>query len=855
AGSTLNYTAGGVNTLSVGALQTVRVANGANTLNSNLTIGGGGTLSFTGVTAGSTASLALNSHTLTFTKGAIIDLNGWEPVTGTDSYTFNLISGISNNDLISLGTGNITLAQSSSITGSAEWVLNNGTLSLQIDMIASLVWNGAQDDSTWAMGSTNWTKKGSTSKPTYSNNEYVLFNDTAAIKTVTLAEGVYSPLGLTVTTADSYTFEGAGSIAMTDDKAYLTKNGAGSLILNNGANSASHIALNGGNVDINGTSSLSGVLDIKAGTTLTQNSSASSSFTSVKGAGEITINNGNVNLSSATLGDYKGTVTLTQGHLTNDKTLEKGSLTIAASGKVTMDGVTNAQLKTLGTTSTTGNIEWSTAGGITLTGDTTFTLDGSNAALTFTGAGANGSFDLTGKLTLNMSGDFLNGKQNSYTINVIDGGSFGTHLGTVNDHGTYSNLLLGGVGSILYYVTGLGSDGSVTVTQRERFELDLNNVSTPNISIEDTGKKVAVVSGADTFKYEDEAGTITDFKNVVVNGDLYLAIDATGNKTFNVNNLSGTEAGASVLIGGGAGAIMNLHNEVDHTTFAGAIFGETGSTISKTGAGTLTINGGIISEGNLDIKNGILSTTQIAITGNVSITEKGTLSLTGTGDQAVSNMGSLTINDGTLNIGDGTNIYTINLTDGGSLTDATFAGKGFINVAAGKTLSIAGTNDFGKDIVLNLIQDGTTNSTLDLGTGGAVTVGGLMGKGTVTAVSGGSLTINTPLGDGKSYNYEGALTGTNAAGTGATAGTIIKTGEGSQALSGTTDKDNLYNLTVNEGKLILNIKDATYGAITVGGGIKAGILDINQNSQGASLNIKNNGIVNVAQGQTLTLTG
>ncbi|MEG1938974.1 MAG: hypothetical protein RR138_07810, partial [Akkermansia sp.] len=150
------------------------------------------------------------------------------------------------------------------------------------------------------MGSTNWTKKGSSSEPTYSDNEYVLFNDTAAIKTVTLAGGTYNPLGLTVTTADSYTFEGVGSIAMTGDKAYLTKNGAGSLILNNGANSATYIALNAGSIDINGTSSLSGNLELKANSSLTHNSTASSSFTNVKGADSsaITINKGNVNLSS-----------------------------------------------------------------------------------------------------------------------------------------------------------------------------------------------------------------------------------------------------------------------------------------------------------------------------------------------------------------------------------------------------------------------------------------------------------------------------------------------------------------------------------------------------------------------------
>ncbi|MEG1508759.1 MAG: hypothetical protein RR373_09040, partial [Akkermansia sp.] len=157
-----------------------------------------------------------------------------------------------------------------------------------------------------------------------------------------------------------------------------------------------------------------------------------------------------------------------QGHLTNDKTLGNGSLTIAASGKVTMDGVTNAQLKTLGTTSTTGNIQWSATGGITLTDDTTFTLDGTNAALTFTGAGANGSFDLTGgKLILDLGDTYFKDSKNSYAVNVIDSGSFGSYLGTANEHGNYSNIALAGANNVFYYVTGVNNkNGSVTLTQR-----------------------------------------------------------------------------------------------------------------------------------------------------------------------------------------------------------------------------------------------------------------------------------------------------------------------------------------------------------------------------------------------------
>ncbi|MEG2810785.1 MAG: hypothetical protein RR889_09095, partial [Akkermansia sp.] len=413
-----------------------------------------------------------------------------------------------------------------------------------------------------------------------------------------------------------------------------------------------------------------------------------------------------------------------------------------------------------------------------------------------------------------------------------------------------------------------------------------NNKSTPNITVENS-QKVAVVSGADKFKYEDEAGTPTDFKNVVVNGDLYLASkDGDANKTYNVNNLSGTNAGASLIIGGSNGAELNLHNgEGSNTNFAGGIIGETGSTITKTGEGDLTVNGGISSDGKLAINGGTLSTTQANIKDNVAITNGGTLVLTGTGDKAISNMGSLTINDASLLLGTAgnTDSYTIELAEDSLLNNATLAGKGFINIAAGKTLAITGTNDFGKDIILNLKQSENTHSVLDLGNGGAVTVGGLIGKGNITSIANGSLTINTPLGDGLIANYQGVLKGDNTAANPGTVGTIIKTGEGRQALSGTTDANNLYNLTVKEGELILNSDKAIYGDIIVEGTLqkkqmtklvaekasstsvtpavespsfKDGTISIMENTFASKLDIKNNGVMNVVvPDKTLTLTG
>lgn len=871
----LTYTSNGVNTLHLGAQQVLGIAgrDGANaaTLNSNLIMGNGGTLSLDGTAlSGINPQLMLGGGTLTFNSGAIIDLNGWAPTTGTETYSFALIGGVTG----STGMENITLAQAGQITGPISWRVENNTLFLDIEMLAQLVWNGSQDNNTWAMGSTNWTKQGSTS-PGYNNNEYILFNDTAAIKTVTIAEGTYSPISMGVEGAADYTFNGAGGIDM---EGHLAKTGQGTLTFSNtGGNHFGTIDLTQGAMIIQDGSSLSGNLNISGNTKLSiignQSSANLTNVKGVAGAGIVIDSGASVTLSSLNQGDYLGSVNISSGSLSNNKTLGNKSLSVTATGKTILSGVQSSHLATLQTSTTTGQILWNTSAGNNIgIADAFFTVNGTDAALSFTGN--SGVLDLTGTLTLNVDAVNFGTGATSFIIDILNNGSFGSHLSTVNNNGNYGNIRLDGANDVLYYVTGINqTQGSITLTERGRYELTADHKSTPAITVSQSDK-LAVVTGADKFRYEQADGTFTAFENVIVNGDLFLSGEA--DETYIVNNLSGTNKDASLLIGG-KGANLELHVEEGlQSSFAGQILGDaSGSLITKTGQGTqnvggintqggLSITGGsLISNGgvksdSLLIDGGDLSTAQIEVTGNVTI-GNGTLYLTGTKATVNNFQQGFTLNNGGI-IDMGLNGSSILIgadsimNDGSSIT-----GTGMLAIAADKKLTIGTGAQLGSGIILNLLKNETHSAQIDLGTA-HVTVGGIVGNGSVSTAQGGVMTIDAK---GETiYNYEGSLGGANTAANPGTAGEIVKTGEGTQILSGSTDANNLYNLTVEEGNLVLNKKKATYGDITVTGPLTrtsvsgtSGTLIVQQNTQGTSLSLENNGHLRIDGGASLTITG
>jgi autotransporter-associated beta strand protein len=133
-------------------------------------------------------------------------------------------------------------------------VVNNAAAS-QIDLHVYVpkVWTGSSG-SAWNTTTANWSLSGATA--TYANGDPVLFNDTAAAGSVSVA-GTVSPTTMMVNNnALSYAFSGSGCIA---GSMLLTKLGGGTLVMNMANNTyTGGTILNGGVLQLGANSSVSG---------------------------------------------------------------------------------------------------------------------------------------------------------------------------------------------------------------------------------------------------------------------------------------------------------------------------------------------------------------------------------------------------------------------------------------------------------------------------------------------------------------------------------------------------------------------------------------------------------------------
>ena len=142
-----------------------------------------------------------------------------------------------------------------------------------------LTWNGTADAGTWSAGDvSNWTYGGSGSAPATTDGQPLLFDNTAANKTVTIT-GDVAPSSIVVSNSgadNTYTFQGDGHI--TGATTILTKRGDGTLQIRNTNTYGGSTSLEGGIVDINGDGALGtgsiifggGTLQASGNVTLTQ---------------------------------------------------------------------------------------------------------------------------------------------------------------------------------------------------------------------------------------------------------------------------------------------------------------------------------------------------------------------------------------------------------------------------------------------------------------------------------------------------------------------------------------------------------------------------------------------------------
>ena len=138
--------------------------------------------------------------------------------------------------------------------GFSAVVANNpGGKQIDLNVYVAKLWAG-NHGSAWDTGTANWTVGGGTA--TYGNGDAVLFDDTAATGSVSLA-GTVSPIAMTVNNGSlPYTFSGPGTIA---GGMMLIKQGSGTLTMNLAGNTYSGgTNLAGGVLQLGASSTVSG---------------------------------------------------------------------------------------------------------------------------------------------------------------------------------------------------------------------------------------------------------------------------------------------------------------------------------------------------------------------------------------------------------------------------------------------------------------------------------------------------------------------------------------------------------------------------------------------------------------------
>ena len=446
---------------------------GTMTVNGDLTLNGGGGLTFDLSNTDTTPGAGINdlvvvTGTLDFANpNTTISING---ITTTGAYT-----------LFQYGSFSGSLANVSVPIG---YVLTNNTGAnaiqlLVTNVLGNVTWVGDGAANVWDTGITpNWSFGGRPGSVFFTGDSAIFDNTGSATPPINLV-GSISPQTTTVSASQTYDFTGAGILTGS-----LIKSGTGSLILENSNSYAGPTVINGGIVQLgngdegslgSGPVTNNGIIVVNGTSGTVANFlgsiSGSGSFTNLAGDANLAVSNSYTGLTTTSggrilarngfsLGDTNtGTVVTSGGQLYIVANVNFGAepLTLAGVG----DG--NGALRKGGAGATIY------AGAVTLTDDSTISIDsgasltltnaagiiGTNHNLTFTGGGVDtevgpislGTGGVTvsgGTLSLDSANSYTGGTTLSSSVLVVNANTnnvFGTGLITAN--GSSGRIVLG----------------------------------------------------------------------------------------------------------------------------------------------------------------------------------------------------------------------------------------------------------------------------------------------------------------------------------------------------------------------------------------------------------------------------
>ena len=780
-----------------------------------------------------TGSTTINAGNLTISGGNAIVNNGTVILANTAGVNFNVNASETIGTLqgggATGGTVNIAASQTLTVNQTSDQtfagVIAGSTGALTKIGANTLTFSGANTyTGTTTISAGNLTISGgsaiaNTGTVTLANTAGVGFNVNSSETIASLQGGgstggnvtIASAQTLTVAEAGTQTF--AGSLQGSGD---FTKSGVGTLTLNGTNTNSGAISVTAGTLTFNGSSALS--------SSVSSLSATSATISLQDGVGRtITISNGGLSLTGSTmvfeLGSATDRLTFTSGGatLSGTNTIQLADLGSFTAGNYTLISAasglnggtwslnsTNAPTGftyTLSNSSTTLSLvatansafyywkggngsTWGTAnnwtsdsagntllaGAPSTTADVVFAATGASNLSTTLGA------DYTvSTVTLNTGGITVGGA-NTLTANttsalaIRDTATSGTNVISANLAGTGAGLTKSGAGTLT--LSGANTFGGGLILSAGT--LNLNSATAP-------GSGTITISGGTLDNTSGFAVTLSNNNTQSWNGDF----------TFTGTNTLSLGSGAVAL---GASCTVTVSGG---TLGVGGIISGSGYSLTKAGAGTLTLRGANTYTGGTTLSAGTLNINSASAIGSGSFTISGgtlnntsgssvTLSTnnaqTWNGDFAFTGTNDLNLGNGAVTLGASRTVTVNNngiLTVGGIISGS---GLGLAKAGSG-TLILGGVNTYtgATTVSAGTLQTSAADRIIDssaisVSSGATFALGGNETVASIAGAGNYSLGANTlTFGDTSNQTVSGTISGTGA---------LVKSGSGSITLSG-----------------------------------------------------------------------
>jgi autotransporter-associated beta strand protein len=622
-------------------------------------------------------------------------------------------------------------AQPGTITLATNLVTKQIVLQVSGAAVKSLTWKGDGSANNWDHSSLNWLNGAVSSA--FAELDNVTFNDSGSINPPVDLVEVVNPSSLVFnTTNKNYVLTSSGG--QISGLTGLTKNGPGTVILDENNNYSGATTINAGTLQV-GNNDTSGTLGtgslVNNGTLVYDRVDTVTLASALSGSGALVQNGTNGNLVLTADSVNGGGVLVNAGTLQmGDGTSIHGSTTSGITNNATLHYYYNGDVTIANTLSGSGTVLYDLA-----TGNHTYTIPVNFTNINFTGTNilnvgirlhasdGNGGYILGngGVVDVESSGSqiWLDRSATSYNQTFILSGTGWTGDATpVGAMRIFGCTVSGPV--ILTGDTRIGGSingGTISGQISGNYQLEvLGNTNSFILSLGPTNGAnnwgpTLVTSGA--IRALNSGGISTNALTVDLNGE----VDVFGNNVA-VNSLNDGGSGAGVIynMSTATNGTLTVGMDDSSTSFDG-VFGDGASktlSLTKVGAGTLTLSAVSTNSGTVAVNGGTLALAGSGSFGNAAVIAAGngaTFDVSGRGD------GTLTLSSGQTLKGNGTVNGILVASAGSTVSPGSSVG----------TLTVSGDVMLGGTLLMELNRTNTPfNCDQLVSSGGTITYGGAL---------------------------------------------------------------------------------------------------------------------------------